>query len=83
MLHEEVFLFIARKTFFHFWGAENGVFCEATTKLEFHIGTNTFYKNNRPPKMDNFSTGISGTFPSTPHEKDKFPPNRKFFVFFI
>jgi hypothetical protein len=25
--------------------------------------------------MDNFPTGVSGTFPSTPHEKDKFLPN--------
>jgi hypothetical protein len=25
------------------------VFCEATTKLKFHIGTKLFFKNTRPP----------------------------------
>jgi hypothetical protein len=29
---------------FHFLGAEIGVFCEATTKLKFGIGTNPFKK---------------------------------------
>jgi hypothetical protein len=52
------------------------VFCEATTKLKFAIGTNPFFKNTGPPYMDNFPTGVSGTFPSIPHEKDKFLPNR-------
>jgi hypothetical protein len=64
------------KTIFHFLGAENGVFSEATTKLKIDIGTNTFLKNTRPTKMQNFSTGVSETFLSTPHEKDKFLPNR-------
>jgi hypothetical protein len=53
------------------------VFCEATTKLKFGIGTNPFFKNTRPPYMENFPTGVSGTFPSIPYEKDKFLPNRQ------
>jgi hypothetical protein len=27
--------------------------------------------------MDKFPTGVSGTFPSIPHEKGKFLPNRQ------
>jgi hypothetical protein len=53
------------------------VFCEATTKLKFGIGTNPFFKNTRPPYMDNFPTSVSETFLSTPHEKDKFLPNQQ------
>jgi hypothetical protein len=48
------------------------MFYEATTKLMFYISTNTFIKNTRPTKMDNFSTGVSRTFPSTPHKKTNF-----------
>ena len=61
---------------FHFLGAEIAVFCEATTKLKIGIGTKPFFKNTRPPYMNNFPTGVSRTFPSTRHEKDKFLPNR-------
>jgi hypothetical protein len=50
MLHNEGFLFIARKSHFSiFLGAKNGVFCEATTKLKFHIATKPFFINTRPP----------------------------------
>ena len=59
MLQEEVFFSSHEKAIFYFRGAENGVFCEATTKLKFHIGTNTFFKNTRPHYMDNFPTGVS------------------------
>jgi hypothetical protein len=45
-----------------FWGAENRMFCEETTKLKFQIGTNTFFKNTRSPKMTNFSIVVSGKF---------------------
>jgi hypothetical protein len=51
-------------------------FCEATTKLKFHIAIKPFFKNTRPPLMENFPAGASKTFLSTPHEKDKFLPNR-------
>jgi hypothetical protein len=49
MLQKQVFLFIARKSHFPFLGAKNGVMCEATTKLKFHIATKPFFKNTRPP----------------------------------
>jgi hypothetical protein len=49
MLQEEVFLFDARNSQFPFLGAKIGVFCEATTKLKFGIGSNRFFKNTRPP----------------------------------
>jgi hypothetical protein len=38
-----------KKPFSIFLGAKNGVFCEAATKLKFHIGTKPFLKNTRPP----------------------------------
>jgi hypothetical protein len=53
------------------------VFCEATTKLNIGIGTKPFFKNTRPPYMNNTPTGVSRTFPSTRHEKVKFLPNRQ------
>jgi hypothetical protein len=37
------------KAIFHVLGANNGVFCEATTKLKFRIGTKLFFKNTIPP----------------------------------
>jgi hypothetical protein len=49
MLQKEVSLFIARKNIFHFLDAKNKFFCEATTKLKFHIAIKTFFKNTRPP----------------------------------
>jgi hypothetical protein len=38
-----------KKSFSIFLGAKNGIFCEATTKLKFHIATKPFFKNIRPP----------------------------------
>src|SRR3954464_14562599 len=76
MLQEEVFLFIAPKRHFPFSEHKNRRFCEATTKWLIQKTTNTFYKNTRPPYMDNVPTGGSETFLSTSGEKDKFLPNR-------
>ena len=61
----------------HFLSTKNGRFCEATTKWLIQNGTTTFYKNTRPPYMDNVPTGGFETFPSTSGEKDKFLPNRQ------
>jgi hypothetical protein len=64
------------KAIFHILGAKNGGFCEANTKLKFHISTKPFKKNTRPPYMENLPASASETFPSIPHEKGKFLPNR-------
>jgi hypothetical protein len=60
------------KTIFHFLDTKNKFFCEATTKLKFHIAIKTIFKNTRPPLIENSPAGASETFPSTLHEKDKF-----------
>jgi hypothetical protein len=44
MLQKEVLLFLAQKSHFLFLRCQIGVFCEATTKLKFHIGTKPFKK---------------------------------------
>jgi hypothetical protein len=49
MLQKEVSLFIAWKNHFPFLDAKNKFFCEATTKLNFHIAIKTFFKNTIPP----------------------------------
>src|SRR3954463_1342876 len=46
-----------QKGIFHFPSIKNGRFCEATTKWLIQNTTNTFYKNTRPPYMDNVPTG--------------------------
>src|SRR4051812_8832963 len=56
-LQEEVFLLSHQKDIFHFPSIKNGRFCEATTKWLIQKTTTTFYKNTRPPYMDNVSTG--------------------------
>ena len=66
-----------QKGIFHFPSIKNGRFCEATTKWLIQKTTNTFYKNTRPPYMDNVPTGGSETFPSTSGEKDKFLSNQQ------
>src|SRR3954464_11622604 len=76
-LQEEFSFLSHQKGIFHFPSIKNGRFCEATTKWLIQKTTNTFYKNTRPPYMDNVPTGGSETFPSTSGEKDKFLPNRK------
>src|SRR3954470_4259932 len=77
MLQEEVFLFVAPKSYFPFSEHKKGRFCEATTKWLIQNATTTFYKNTIPPYMDNVPTGVSETFPSSSGEKDKFLPNRQ------
>jgi hypothetical protein len=46
---EASFPFHRTKKPFSILGAKNGVMCEATTKLKFHIATKPFKKNTRPP----------------------------------
>src|SRR3954468_20206604 len=69
MLQEEVFLFVAPKRHFPFSEHKNGRFCEATTKWLIQKTTTTFYKNTRPPYMDNVPTEGSETFSSTSGKK--------------
>jgi hypothetical protein len=49
MLQKEVPFSSHGKTIFHFLDAKNKFFCEATTKLKFHIAIKTFFKNTRTP----------------------------------
>ena len=68
MLHEEVFLYVAPKSHFPFFEWLKRGVCEATTKQKFQNGITLFFKNNRPPYIDNFPT----------RNFVKQPPNKSF-----